>query len=256
MNARFVLSLIAALVPCVAAAQVSVNDANSTMSVTIDPASTYYLGLPSDPMRLPRKIEWTVDGRTILVYPSGPWGLVDVEHFHSMGHVNVNQVHMQGPMLGYGTSTVEGTVTGGAIYTVTGGPAGSGTSRIVEKVDIHNKTGQPLTVSLTGMGFKPTQTSIPAPDYTGIDVSGTTVVFFQGNALKYSISDPLPMGFPPMFPRPMVSFTGFNPLFNESFTIPDGAVLTMITELNVKPHVLTKCEINPIYCYPRLFPGF
>ena len=142
----------------------------------------------------------------------------------------------------------DGTVTGGAIYTVEGGAAGSGTSRLVEKVDIHNKTANNLTFSLTGMGFKPTHPSLAVPDYSGIDVTGTTVVFFQGNAAKYSISDVSPPGFPPLTVRPVVSFTGFNPLSNQSFTVPPGAVLTMITELNVKPHIPTLCELNPTRC--------
>ena len=121
-------------------------------------------------------------------------------------------------------------------------------------MDIHNKTTAAISVSLTGMGFKPTQTSLAVPDYSGLDVSGTTVVFVQGNATKYWISDFYPAGFPPSNVRPILAFTGFNPLFNESYTIPPGAVLTMITELNVKPHLLSLCDINPSRCLPRLFP--
>jgi hypothetical protein len=256
MKATLFLAAALALVPALGAAQQSVtaNDGNSGMTVWRDPDNTYYGYGASDPLQLPRKVDWTVDGRTILVYPSGPWYFMDIGHFHSGGHVTSQQVHAMGPMLGYAVSSTDGTVTGGAVYTVQGGAQGSGVSRLVEKVDIHNKTSGPFTVSLTGLGFKPTQASLPVPDYSGLDVSGTTVVFYQGNSGSYSISDmpTAPATFGPSFVRPMVSFTGFNPLLNESFTIPAGAVLTMITELNVKPHLPTLCELNPLTCRPIL----
>ena len=260
MKTRLLLAAALVLSPCLGLAQdeLSVTDNNSSLKVTRDPP-IYNLSGPSDPVRLPRKIEWTVDGRTILVYPSGPWGFIDIEHFHVNAHVGTQQLHAQGPMLGYATNAVDGTVSGGAIYTVDGGAAGSGSSRIVEKVDIHNKTANDLTLSLTGMGFKPTQQSLAVPDYSGLDVTGTTTVFYQGNAAKYSISDFLPAGFPPSLVRPVVSFTGFNPLFNQSFTVPAGAVMTMITELNVKPRALTICDLYPPLCdrvilFPSLNP--
>lgn len=233
---------------------VTVSDGNSTVMVTRDPPD-FLLGTPGDPVQLPRRIEWTVDGRTILVYPSGPWGLVDIGHFHGDAHVGVNQTHAQGPMLGYATSGQDGTVTGGAVYTVQGSANGSGVSRLIEKVDIHNRTQGPLTVSLTGMGFRPTRPGVPVPDYTGLDVTGTTTVFYQGNAAKYSIADPLPPGYPPVVVRPAVVFSGFNPLFNESLVLPAGAVLTMITELNVKPRILTLCDLYPAIC-SRPIGGF
>jgi hypothetical protein len=213
---------------------------NSALTVTRDPP-TFNLGGPSDPVQLPRQIEWVVDGRRIVVYASGPWGFIDIGHFHIDAHVADQQIHAQGPMLGHATGVLDGGVTGGAVYTVQGGPAGSGISRIVEKVDIHNKTSASLPVSLTGMGFKPTQASLEVPDYTGLDVSGTTTVFHQGHATWYSIADPGP--FPPSVVQPVVSFTGFNPLFNQSFSLPAGAVLTMITELNLRPRVLTLCDL-------------
>lgn len=253
---RRLLCAAVALGPCLGWAQeeLTVTSSNSTLKVTRDPPS-FNLFVPSDPVRLPRKLEWTVDGRTVLVYPSGPWGFIDVEHFHVDAHVGSEQVHAQGPMLGNATSGSDGTVTGGAVYTVEGGAAGSGRSRIVEKVDVHNKTGGDLAVSLTGMGFRPTQASLPVPDYSGLDVNGTTMVFFQGNAAKYSISDISPPGFPPVVVRPVVTFSGFNPLFNQSFSVPAGAVLTMITELNVKPHVVTLCELFPRRCNLAIFPS-
>lgn len=258
MKARLLLSMVLALSPCLGSAQdaLTVTDGNSSLKVTRDPPIFNYSPL-SDPVRLPRTLEWMVDGRLILVYPSGPWGFIDVEHFHTDAHVGVQQIHAQGPMLGYATSAVDGSVTGGAVYTVGGGAVGSFTSRIVEKVDIHNKTDANLSVpaGLTGMGFKPTQVSLPVPNYAGLDVTGTTTVFYQGNSAKYFISDFLPAGFPPMTVRPVVSFSGFNPLVNETFTIPPGAVLTMITELNVKPHVQTICDLVPNFCdRPFFFP--
>jgi hypothetical protein len=240
MKARLLLSMLLALSPSLGLAQglgqgeVTVMDDNSTLKVTVDLPGGTCGSPPSDPCQLPRTMEWTVDGRTILVYPSAPWDFIDVGHFHADAHVGVQQIHAQGPMLGFETSPVDGSVTGGAIYTLDGGAAGGGTSRIVEKADIHNKSAFDLLVSLAGMGFKPTQASLPVPDYSGLDVTGTTTVFYQGNASNYSISEP---PFPPMMVRPVVSFSGFNPLLNQDFSIPPGAVLTMITELNVKPRV-------------------
>jgi hypothetical protein len=255
MQAILFLAVVLAIVPALGAAQESetVTDDNSSVTVWRDPAIYYGYG-PSDPLQLPRKMDWTVDGRQILVYPSGPWGFTDIGHFHSGGHVTAQQVHAMGPMLGYAVNATDGSVTAGAVYTVDGGAPGSGVSRLVEKVDIHNKTGSALNVSLTGMGFKPTQASLAVPDYSGLDVSGTTVVFYQGNANTYTISDMTPQGFGPSVVRPVVSFTGFNPLYNESFSVPAGAVLTMITEINVKPHAYTRCELNPLYCNRILIP--
>jgi hypothetical protein len=256
MKMRQLLCLVLACVTGLAAAQteLSVADGNSALKVTRDPTGFNLFG-PSDPVQLPRKLEWTVDGRIILVYPSGPWGFIDVSHFHTNAHVGMEQIHAQGPMLGFATNASDGNVTGGAVYTVDGGAAGSGASRIVEKVDIHNKTSGDVSLSLTGMGFRPTQASLPVPDYAGLDVSGTTTVFIQGNAAKYSISDIAPPGFPPVTVRPVVSFTGFNSLFNQLVTIPAGAVLTMITELNVRPHVLSICDLRPTLCVgPALIP--
>jgi hypothetical protein len=251
MKASLFLAAALALVPALSAAQESVNvtDDNSSLTVWRDQAIYYGYG-PSDPLQLPRKMDWMVDGRSILVYPSGPWGFIDIGHFHSGGHVTSQQVHAMGPMLGYAVTATDGSVTAGAVYTVEGGAPGSGVSRLVEKVDIHNKTVSALNVSLAGMGFKPTQASLPVPDYSGLDVSGTTVVFYQGNGNTYSISDMTPQGFGPSVVRPVVSFTGFNPLYNQSFSIPAGAVLTMITELKVKPHVLTLCSINCKILFP------
>lgn len=258
MKARCLFTGLALLVPALAWAQdaLTITNANSSLKVTRDPP-TFNLSSPSDPVRLPRRMEWTVDGRIILVYPSGPWSFIDIDHFHVDAHVGPEQLHAQGPMLGYASNAVDGTVSGGAVYTVDGGAAGSGISRIVEKVDIHNKTGGDLAVSLTGMGFKPSQASLPVPDYTGLNVTGTTTVFYQGNASKYSISDSLPSGYPPVVVRPVVSFKGFNTLVNRSFTVPAGAVLTMITELKIGPNLLTICDIAPNICErPILLPHF
>ena len=102
MKARLLLSMVLALSPCLGSAQdaLTVTDGNSSLKVTRDPPTFNYSPL-SDPVRLPRTLEWVVDGRLILVYPSGPWGFIDVEHFHTDAHVGVQQIHAQGPMLGY-----------------------------------------------------------------------------------------------------------------------------------------------------------
>jgi hypothetical protein len=246
-------SLLFVFGPCLAQDALTISNDNSSLTVTRDPA-IYNIGIPSDPLRLPRKLEWVVDGRSIVVYPSGPWGFIDVDHFHTNLHVQGAQIHAQGPMLGYSTSDSNGTVTGGAVYSVDGGTSGSVVSRIVEKVDIHNKTGAALSLSLTGMGFRPTQASLQQPDYTGLDVSGTTTVFFQGNANTYSITESSP--FPPSSVLPVVSFSGFNPLFNQSYSLPAGGVLTMITELKVKPRPIfvSICDRFPDLCRRPIAP--
>jgi hypothetical protein len=225
-----VLTMLVSFIGFAHATSINVADGNSSLKFTIDDP-IYNLNVPNDPIQLPRKVEWTVDGRRILVYPSGPLTFVDIGHIHSALHVGANQVHAQGPMLSFGTGAMTGTVTGGVVYSVDGGAAGSGISRISEKVDIHNKTSGAVSMSLAGMGYKPPQASLEVPDFSGLKVTGTTVVFFQGNGTAMSLTE---APFAPLTVRPVVTFTGFNPLFNQSFNLPAGAVLTMVTELTVE----------------------
>jgi hypothetical protein len=214
----------------VQAESLSVSNNNSSLEFTRDD-NVFNLNTPGDPVQLPRTIEWTVDGRRILVYPSGPSTFVDIGHLHPDVHVADNQIHAQGPLLGYATSGSEGTVTGGIVYAVEGGTPGSGISRLWEKVDIHNKTDGAVALSLTGLGFRPTQASLEVPDLAGLNLIGRTVMFYQGSTtLGTSITDP-PFG--PVTVLPVVSFRGFNPLRNQFFSLPAGATLTMITELRV-----------------------
>lgn len=238
MSARSVLCTLLTLAPLLSAASdVTITSNNSTLKVTAGDVPGFHL---------PQVMDWTVEGRKILVYPASPWNFIDVQHFHPDAHVEQSQTHAQGSMIGY-----PGTVTGGAVYTVDGGAAGTGTSRIVEKTDIHNKTTGPLVVQLAGMGYKPPNGALyPPPDYLGLDVSGTATVFHQGNATSYAITDPASgsPAYPPSHVRRIVSFNGLNPLLNENYTIPAGATLTMITELNVKPHVPTFCDFQPAFC--------
>ncbi len=212
---------------------VTVTDQNASLKTTRD-EPIFNVGSPSDPLRLLRTLEWTVDGRRILVYPSGPSTFFDVGHFHSGAHVTTLQTHAQGPYLGYGINESTGTVTGGLVYSLTGDTAGSGRSRLSEKLDLHNKTAATLTVSLAGLGFKPTQPALEVPDLSGLEFKGTTVVFTQGTTGATSLTDP-PYG--PVTVRPMMNFTGFNPLFNQNFDIPAGGTMTMVTELTVGPEV-------------------
>jgi hypothetical protein len=221
--------------PLARADSYSISDNNSALKFTRDDANINLAG-PSDPVQLPRTIEWTVDGRRILVYPSSPANFVDVGHIHPGAHVRANQIHAQGPMLGYATSATEGTVTGGFVYSLDGGAMGSGISRISEKVDIHNKTGGDVNVLLTGMGFKPPQANLEVPDFSGISVTGTTTVFIHGNTSASSLTEP---PFEPVTVLPVTTFTGFNPLLNLSYNIPAGAYLVMVTELRVAPAPLT-----------------
>jgi hypothetical protein len=217
----------------------TVTEGNSSLKVTIDPAIYNLPGTASNPVQLLRTLEWTVDGRRILVYPSSPSNTLDIGHFHGNLHVAAPQLHAQGPLLGFGTGTEAGTVTGGVVYTVDGGAPGSGASRISEKVDILNKTSTPLTLSLAGMGYKSPQPALEVPDYSGLVVSGTTVVFTQGRTGATSITDRTAGAFAPVTVLPVVTFQGFNPLLNQNFTIPGGGTLTMITELTVTRALLS-----------------
>ena len=233
MKAVLLLTVFVLGLPNVAQAwpPLTISNQNSSLTYTTDEPGAN-LGQPNDPVQLPRKVEWTVDGRRILVYPSGPSTFLDIGHLHSSAHVEANQMHAQGPMIGYGSNAVAGDVVGGVVYTVSGEAAGSGRSRITEKVDIHNKTTGALSLSLAGFGFKPTQTALEVPDLSGLDLTGTTVVYFQGNATSNSFTEP---PFPPVTVLPVVTFTGFNPLFNQTLSLPAGARLIMITELKVAP---------------------
>ena len=95
-------------------------------------------------------------------------------------------------------------------------------------------------MSLAGRGYKPPQAALEVPDFTGLKVTGTTVTYFQGNARTGSLTEP---PFAPVTVRPVASFSGFNPLLNQSFNLPAGAVLTMFTELKVEnAPLLTWCD--------------
>ena len=223
--------------PCVtqAAPPITISNQNSSLTYTTDEPGAN-VGQPNDPMQLPRKVEWTVDGRRILVYPSGPSTFLDIGHLHSGAHVEANQIHAQGPLIGYGTGAQTGNVVGGLVYTLSGSTAGSGISRISEKLDIHNKTAAAVQLSLAGFGFKPTQAALEVPDHSGLDLRGSTVVFFQGNTQTNTLTEPYV--FAPVTILPVVTFSGFNPLFNQTLSLPAGAHLTMITELKVAPPAL------------------
>ena len=232
MRALLVAAMLGLIPLASRAASETITDQNSSLKFSIDDP-IFNLNVPNDPVQLPRTVEWTVDGRRILVYPSSPLTFVDIGHIHKGLHVGASQIHAQGPLLGFGTGgSMSGTVTGGVVYSVSGGASGSGVSRISEKVDIHNKTGAAIPLSLAGLGFKPPQAALEVPDLSGVTVTGTTVIVFQGTAVTDSLTEP---PFAPVTVLPVTSFTGFNPLLNQSFSLPAGALLTMVTELKVEP---------------------
>lgn len=225
------------LSPCFAQAEsVDTSDNNSTFKYNL--GEPFSLGLPTDPIQFPGTIEWTVDGRRILVYPSVPGNSLDVEHRHPGSHVAANQIHVQGPLFGYTSSDV----TGGIVYTLKGGAPGSGISTISEKVDIRNKSSSPVALgSLTGLGWLPDPSAphnagLELPDLTGLTVTGTTMAFTQGDILSGTprplITD-APYG--PVTVYPATSFSGFNSFLIRDVTLAPGATLTVITELKVAP---------------------
>ena len=130
---------------------------------------------------------------------------------------------------------MSGNVLGGVVYTVKGGAKGR--SLVTEKLDIHNRTSSALSLSLAGFGFKPTQAALEVPDLSGLNLVGTTVIYFQGNAQTNSFTE---APFAPLTILPVVSFKGFTPLFNKNVSLPAGARLTMITELKVGPPLIQK----------------
>src|SRR5262245_37514437 len=115
------------LLPCAVQAwpPLTITHQNSSLTYTTDEPGAA-LQQPNDPVQLPRKVEWTVDGRRILVYPSGPSTFLDIGHLHADAHVDANQLHAQGPMIGFGTGAITGDVLGGVVYTLEGGAPGSG----------------------------------------------------------------------------------------------------------------------------------
>ncbi|SNT24994.1 Carbohydrate binding module (family 6) [Noviherbaspirillum humi] len=198
--------------------------------------------VPSSPIVFPDIIEWTVDGRRIVVYPSIPGNSLDVEHVHSGLHVGPNQIHVQGPLFGYAASDV----TGGIVYSLTGGDAGSGSSRLTEKVDIRNKSSQPVSIdAINGLGWLPDKSaphngSLEIPDLTGLTVTGTTVAFVQGSGTANALLTDPP--FPPLTIYPAATISGFNSFLVRTVTLQPGATLTILTELNVRNTPATPAE--------------
>ncbi|MEC4723342.1 hypothetical protein RY831_29755 [Noviherbaspirillum sp. CPCC 100848] len=226
------LATILVLGPSLARADAfTVIDQNASLKVTINEPGTP-LGIPNDPVQFTQTLEWIVDGRRILVYPSAPSSWLDIGHFHPGSHVGVHQLHAQGPMQGYASSPSQGTVVGGIVYTVEGKQPGGCLSRIWEKIDIVNKTADAITLPLSGMGWKPQggahQSGLEMPDWTGRDIRGTTTVYLQGSATTGPsiISPP----YAPVAVLPVVVFSGYNPL-SQSISVQAGATLTIITEL-------------------------
>lgn len=226
------------LSPCLAQAQltnVTVSENNATLRYNLREPFT----LPADPsspivfpVQFPDSIEWTVDGRRILVYPSIPGNSMDVDHIHPGSHVAANQIHAQGPLFGYAASQV----TVGIVYTVTGGASGSGESRISEKIDIRNKSSDPVPLrALTGLGWLPDRSAphnadTEIPDLTGLNLTGTTMAFIQGDTGRPLITDAT---FGPVTVLPSAAFEGFNPFLVRDITLQPGATLTIISELGV-----------------------
>ncbi|BBU31071.1 hypothetical protein BTHE68_48050 [Burkholderia sp. THE68] len=231
MRALTILLALLAIPALALADAVSTSNNNSTLTVTRDDP-IYNLNLPSDPVQLVRTLEWNVDGRRILIYPSGPSTFIDLGHMHADAHVTTNQIHAQGPILGYGTGALSGTVLGGIVYTVDGDTAGTLKSRLTEKVDIQNKSNAPVQLWMSGLGYKPSQSNLEVPDYSGLDIVGTTVAVITNRSITEILPAPQ-NSFGEVTIFPVVSFVGFNPLINQSVTIPPGATLSMISEIKV-----------------------
>lgn len=237
------LAAAAALAPTASrAAAVTVPHLNSSLKYEIDD-DDFNPGTPADPVQFARRMTWTVDGREILVYPTSYW--LDIGHLHPGAHVRNTQIHAQGPMFGYATNALAGTVTGGVVYSLTGSKAGCGTSRISEKLDIVNNTGSDFTLRFYAMGFNPSggaHGSTDVPDLTGVTLTGTTTMTLQGRTGAPSIHD-AGAGFGPLTVSKVVKFTGFNTA--QTPVIPAGAMLTVVTEINAKLSGIG-CLVRPL----------
>lgn len=217
------------------AQRVDTTDKNSTLRYNIREPFTLDT-VASSPVAFPGLLEWTVDGRRIAVYPSIPGNSLDVEHSHPGLHVAPNQIHVQGPLFGYPSSEV----TGGIVYTVNGGDAGSGSSRLTEKVDIRNKSRKPVTLTaINGLGWLPDRSAphnsnAEIPDISGLTVTGATIAFIQGSGSGATpatlLTDP---PFAPLAVYPVAAISGFNSFLVRNVTLEPGATLTILTELNV-----------------------
>lgn len=218
------------------AQRVDTADKNSTLRYNI--REPFPLGtIPSSPIAFPGVLEWTVDNRRIVVYPSIPGNSLDVEHGHPGSHVAPNQMHVQGPLFGYASSDV----TGGIVYTVTGGEPGSGSSRLTEKVEIRNKSnGQVPLSAINGLGWLPDPSAphngnTEVPDLSGLTVTGATIAFIQGSGSGATaaslLTDP---PFAPLTVFPAAAISGFNSFLVRNVTLEPGATLTILTELNVR----------------------
>lgn len=211
----------------------TVSSGNSSLKVTLgDP---YNVGGPSDPIKSLDRLEWTVNGRRILVYPGVSFYIDSSNHFHPDSHVTDNAIHAQGPILGYATNQIDGLVVGGVVYSVVGGPPGSSQSRIWEKLDIRNKSLNPQVLPLNALGVRP-RSSLEQPDLSGLTLRGRTMVFSQGSHFGFQIADAPQLvgqsGFAPVDVTDAVDFSRFNPL-SRWVTINPGATLTVVTVIDV-----------------------
>lgn len=195
---------------------------NSTLKVTRDDPNYY-----SPPISLLRTLEWTVNGRRILVYP-GASSSFNIDHFHTGGpgsHIDSTQIHARGFLLGSANSVI-----GGLVYSLNGDFPG-GNSRISEKLDVVNKTAAPVSLLVIGMGAKPTQPNLEMPDLSGLEFAERTAVFIVNGS---SVEPSPAYGQVKVFQ--IIPFSGFNPV-NSTYTIPAGGTLTTTTELIVgNPH--------------------
>ena len=215
---------------------VDVTDKNSTLRYNI--RAPFALDtVASSPVAFPGVLEWTVDGRRIVVYQSIPGNSVDVEHSHPGLHVGPNQIHVQGPLFGYAATDV----TVGSVYTLTGSDPATGSSRLTEMVNIRNKSANPVTLNaINGLGWLPDPKAphngnTEIPDIAGLTVTGSTMAFIQGSGSGATaatlLTDP---PFAPLTVYPAAAVSGFNSFLVRDVTLAPGATLTIMSELNVR----------------------
>ena len=228
MKTRKTLLLVIVLLlgPCWALAQ-SVTATSGNASLTYHKTSN----------NRPLVLQWTVEGRgDILIFPAGGNFTFNLhtDHLHPGAHVAANQIHVQGNLDIPGVSGITaGQVLAGVIYTVDGDTANGDVPRIVEKIQIINKSTRDIPLDVIGMGSKPSDDEYAGPPVTDLEypafqaMLGASVTYAESGSIAAPPFGPLTIG-------RFITFRGFNPQSSfQQLTLRAGETMTVLTELKI-----------------------
>ncbi|MFM0007477.1 hypothetical protein PQR57_41835 [Paraburkholderia dipogonis] len=186
-----------------------------------------------------RVLHWVAlpDERNIVIYPGSSGRLrIDQDHFHHAGHISSNQIHI----VGGNPADVNSSLRYGVVYTVEGSLPDNYDSRITEKIDILSRSEMAIGLLMTGLGAKPDPVLYPNPEVFDLKSSyfrGTTVAYItMCSIVLLAPCPPVPgadAAYGSLILFPVVSFTGFNPVYNRYVLLPPHTTLTIITELRI-----------------------